>query len=94
MKTVWKFPFVPSNIVELPMPRGALVLDVASQGEGPSPPGTPCLWALVDPSAETEVRRFRVAGTGHPIAEELGRFVGTFGVLAGQASFHVWDLEN
>ena len=43
------------------MPEGAELLNFAIHNN------TPCIWALVDPTAHTETREFRVVGTGNDI---------------------------
>jgi hypothetical protein len=85
---VWKFEVEPDEF-ELAMPRGARVLSVGMQRERVQ------MWALVDPSAPVEQRRFRMAGTGHPIKdpEEL-RFVGTFQVHGGALVFHLFERDS
>jgi hypothetical protein len=60
--TIWKFVLEPE--CSLDMPAGAQVLSIREQGD------SICLWALVDPSASTERRRFIVFGTGHPVPDE------------------------
>lgn len=50
MSVIWKFPVRPDSAIELP--KGATILSVHVQH------GQPCLWALVDPSAPKEWRRF------------------------------------
>jgi hypothetical protein len=79
MKTVWKFPVLREPEFAISMPRGALLLSFQDQH------GQLCLWAAVDPAEPMELRRFRLAGTGHPIAG--GVYVGT----AQQGEF-VWHL--
>jgi len=87
-KTIWKFPLRVDDIIDVDMPTGARILAVQTQQE------TPCIWALVDPSAPKERRRFRVFGTGHRIAQEDSlTYVGTFQVGDGALVFHVFE-EN
>lgn len=86
-KTIWKFPLSrASDISEVPMPIGAQVLTVQLQH------GNPCIWALVDPTAEVEIRRFRMAGTGHSL-DETGRHIGTIQMAGGDLIFHFFELE-
>lgn len=56
MKTIWKFP-VPTTDqgAVLEMPKGAEVLTVQTQGAEPQ------LWAVVDPTADTEKRKVLAA---------------------------------
>lgn len=88
-KTVWKFPFDVTDDISIEMPAGAEVLHVEAQA------GQPCIWALVDPAAKKVERRFRLAGTGHPIAiRPRSQFdhVGSFFMAAGALVFHLFDL--
>jgi hypothetical protein len=82
MKTVWKYPLEPDAQVE--MPKGAMILDVQTQA------GTPTLWALVDPKAAKEIRRFRTYGTGHDVPDNPGKFIGT--VQIDWLVFHVFEV--
>lgn len=69
------------------LPAGAELLDVQNQF------GTPQLWALVDPSASSSERTFRLAGTGHPIDESDGLFyVGSFQMQGGALVFHLFEV--
>ena len=86
MMTVYKFPFDLDDIVVLKMPTGSEVLHVEVQH------GVPCLWARVDPKAALEVRRFRVAGTGHPLKEDVGEHLGSLLMRGGSLVFHVFEL--
>jgi hypothetical protein len=83
---VWKQPIPVDGAFELLMPRGARVLTVQVQGT------IPCVWMLVDPAAAPERRRFRLAGTGHPIenAADLD-YVGTFQIHGGALVFHLFE---
>ncbi len=83
MRTIWKFPFPVSDVVEIGMPGKAVVLDIQMQN------GTPCLWALVDPAQAIVLRQFRVYGTGNPIPDghDLRQHVATF-----QQSPFVWHV--
>lgn len=84
---VWKYALTLSDYVTLEMPRGAKPLYVATQF------GVPCIWALVRPEEPLVNRRFRIAGTGHPIeAHEAISYVGTFMLSGGHLVFHVFDL--
>lgn len=82
-KTVWKYTLEPE--ITLHMPRGAGVLSVHAQG------AEVCLWALVDPNAEAEPRRFVVAGTGHALPDEPLRFLGSAHLHDGALVFHVFE---
>ena len=86
--SVWKFPVRYNDFVEVEMPARAKLLHVNEQY------GTPCIWALVDPQQKKEVRRFRLAGTGHPIdipADKLSH-VGSYLTAGGQLVFHLFEI--
>jgi hypothetical protein len=85
MKTIYKYPFSIDDSVIITMPVGAEILTVQVQHR------VPCIWALVDPEAPKVDRYFRVAGTGHSLPENPGKYVGTFQQLEGNLIFHVFD---
>ncbi len=87
MKKIWKYTLAVSDHPVITMQKGAIILSVDVQhGAGVQ------VWALVDPEAPTELRRFRVAGTGHPLEEdiELLRFIGTVQMMGGQLVWHIF----
>jgi hypothetical protein len=65
MRTIYKYPFNVSDVVELELPRGARVLHIDVQG------GLPCLWALVDTDNPPERAAFRLFGTGQPLPDDV-----------------------
>lgn len=56
--TIWKFEFETENVFEIKMPKGAKILTVQTRME------KPCLWAMVNPEEEKELRKFRIFGAG------------------------------
>lgn len=72
LQQIWKFPLPvrDDGSADVEMSADARVLHVGMQGQ------TICLWAVVSPDAEKVTRKFRVVGTGWPIAK-LGRYIGT-----------------
>lgn len=83
MRTIWKFTLTPDCTIE--MPAGAKILAIQEQW------GMPQMWALVDPAAYPEKRRFLTYGTGYPINENVGGHVGTFQLNGGALVFHVFE---
>jgi hypothetical protein len=86
---VWKYVISRSAIgageVAFPMPAGAEVLTVQAKGD------SGVLWALVDPAASKETRRFRVVPTGGPPSELKAEwYVGTFQL--GWTVWHVFEV--
>ena len=69
----------------MPMPVRARALCVGVQG------GCAYLWAEVDTAEILEEHRFWLAGTGEPLADNRGRYVGTFQLhwFVG----HLYDME-
>jgi hypothetical protein len=84
MKTIYKYAAPIDDDLTIMMPAAAEVLCVQLQGAGPQ------IWALVDPSAPHELRRFHWRGTGHP-ADGLGRYVGTVQGAGGALIFHLFE---
>lgn len=87
MKKVFKYTIEPDDYINLLLPRGAEVLSIQEQD------GHTQLWALVDPHNETEVRTFRLAGTGHPIEDDKLEFIGTFQLKNLGLVFHLFEVE-
>lgn len=87
MSTIWKFlvPLYKQRMASvepvIPMPVGAKILTLQLQD------GHPTLWAAVDPGQPTEPRRFAIVGTGHPMPDDAGDYVGTW-----QSSIYVFHL--
>lgn len=86
---IWKYEVPINDHFTLSLPVGAEPLTVQVQA------GDPQMWILLD---ETETiytdRKFRVAGTGHPIQEprESLHYVSTFQLAGGQLIFHVFEV--
>jgi len=88
MKRIFKFPLQITDIQKINMPKDSTILTVQVQK------GTPCLWALVDTDKEAEERFIRIIGTGHPVPENILRYIGTFQVLEGTFIGHVFEVEG
>ena len=90
MRKVFKYQIPINDYVDIALPEDAQILTVDCQH------GQPCLWALVDPTAPEVTRRFRFAGTGHPITDDTERlfFHGTFQMDGGSLIFHIFEVVN
>lgn len=86
-KTIWKFPILVHDEQDIVMPQGADILWVDNQQ------GQPCIWAQVDPDAPRAPKRIRIFGTGDPMPDELGDYVGTFMMKDGALVFHLYEAE-
>ncbi len=76
--------------IDLELPQGAEILHFNMQRN------VPRLWALVDPQAPTETRRFVLYGTGHEILEtrEELTFIGTALMMEGTFIWHVFEVHS
>jgi len=87
--TVYKYDVPIDDTFALALPEFARVLTVQVQD------GQPRLWALVDPAAPPRDRRFRLAGTGHPIQEaDDWRYIGTFQLNGGALVLHLFESRE
>lgn len=89
MKTIWKYPVVIDDIIELEIPRGAKFLTIQTQH------GNPCIWCIVDPLAPKDKKKFRIYGTGHKIMDETNEYgyLGTFQISNGDSVFHLFEIK-
>lgn len=81
---IWKYEIPIGSTFRLDMPKGAIPLTVALQGD------QPCLWAIVQCEAPREPRQFVIRGTGHFFDGYEGEYVGTFQMLGGALVYHVF----
>ena len=74
----------------LHLPAGAEVLSVGPPRDGSDQLD---LWAVIDAShlGFEEYRHFRVVGTGNPMPDDCGRFIGTVPTHAGTLIWHVFE---
>lgn len=89
MLTVYRYPVsVKEDYFSLHLPSSARVLTFQAQYENP------CMWVLLDPDAPPEARHFRLAGTGHPIKEDLTwlDYIGTCQIYGGSLVFHLFEV--
>ncbi len=82
---VLKYDLVQQARFEVALPRGAKPISVGMQS------GWPKLWAIVDVDEMPEPRAFYMLGTGHPMPDRLGAFVGT--LFDGAYVWHVFEEE-
>jgi len=90
-KTIWKYELKVTAGQNILMPIGAEILTVQMQG------GTPYLWGLVNPKAETESRSIEMFGTGNPVLYNTGvsrKYISTFQMQNGGLVFHVFEYTG
>jgi hypothetical protein len=70
------------------LPNGSKIVSFQMQDDNPT------IWYLCDPSAEREPRKFRLAGTGHPIKERVGQFtyIGTAMSFNHRLVLHLFEI--
>ena len=88
-RKIYRYRLDITDVVRLDLPEGADVLSVGpprDRRDGPLD-----LWAVVDPATETESRTFRVIGTGNPMPDFVGLFIGTVPMFGGSLIFHVFE---
>lgn len=86
MKTIYKYKIGPEGLrFRIDMPQSAQILTLKMQGDDP------CIWALVDTERAPEPRFFTIYGTGHPMPEDSGQYVGTFLIEGGILVFHLFE---
>lgn len=80
---IWKYELkeIDEQIIRMP---AAKPLTVQMQH------GKLCMWCMVDESCVMTERTVRIYGTGHPIKNADGIYVGTFQMHNGALVFHVF----
>jgi len=85
VRTIWKFPIEINDVNVIMIPIGAEILCVQIQYD------EPWIWAIVDPEIPKEPRVFRTFGTGTPIEDNPGNYIGTYQLRSGSLVFHVFE---
>lgn len=86
--SIWKFPLTIADMQLVQMPVGARILTCQMQFN------IPCLWAVVDPSADKQQVEIHIVGTGHPLASEFAKtlqYIATFQQGNGMLVWHVFQ---
>jgi hypothetical protein len=95
VKAIWKFSIsdhlyqqgMVTDRPAIPMPKGAEILTVQVQRDEAQ------VWAIVDSDAPVEPRTLVIVGTGQPMPDDLGRYVGTWQAVGGHFVFHVFEAQ-
>lgn len=88
---IWKYQLKVTDWQNISMPQDAEILTVQVQN------GIPCLWALVNPEAETEIRCIEIFGTGNQILSGMGasrKYISTFQIPEAGLVFHVFEYTG
>ena len=83
-RRIWKWTIRLVDEQTIHVPVGASPLDVQVQGDHL------VLWALVDATAPSELRTVRIVGTGNPVQDDPGVYVGTVQIHGGSLVWHVF----
>jgi hypothetical protein len=86
-RTIWKFPLDVTDEQLVSMPAVAEILTVQAQGD------QPYLWAMVDPAQPRQFREIVTRGTGHPVPDRPGTYVGTYQLHGGGLIYHVFARD-
>lgn len=86
MRRIYKYPVQVTDEFEVLMPVGAMPLSVQMQR------GQPCVWALVHEGAQDIYHTFCVVGTGNPVPENAGSYIGTW--QDGPFVWHLFEGET
>ena len=83
-RRVWKFTITDlREEITFMLPDRAEVIHFAAQD------GVPAIWVLIEPDRPLMTRRFRLAGTGHPLPANGLVFVGT--CFQGPFVWHLFE---
>ena len=85
MRTIWKFELETTDEQTIPIPEGGKILTVAVQRE------IPCLWVECYSGAVMVKRTFNVYGTGHPLPDNPGKYIGSYMLHGGTFVGHVYE---
>ena len=83
-KRIYKYTLAVEGVQPLYVPAGFRPLCVQVQY------GVPCLWAEVDDTDERIQVDVFTYGTGHPLAEDRGAYVGSYQLEGGAFCGHVY----
>lgn len=97
MKTIHKYSLDVTDKQTIEIPSGSQILTVQIQSiyshNHQRPMEQPCIWVLVTTENKPIKRKFRVFGTGQPIADFGVRlvYIGTFQMQGGNLVFHLFE---
>lgn len=88
MSAIWKYQLDVARVQNVEMPKGAKIVHVEAQFE------KPCIWAIVDPGAQTELRKIGVLTTGESFYDGDVEYRGTFTLHGGAFVGHVVEPRS
>lgn len=89
MEKIFKYPIEVTDEQIVLLPTGAKILTIQNQGD------IPCLWALVNPTAPTDMAiTIRIYGTGHDVTDSDSlEYISTFQMMGGSLVFHSFIVK-
>jgi hypothetical protein len=85
-KTIWKFTIQLVDKQVISVPKGTVIRHVAEQN------GLVCLWGEVDPDTKVyDDRTVCIYGTGHPLPDNPGEYIGSVMIRNGTLVFHIYE---
>ena len=90
-RRIYRYRLPITDAPALQLPAGAAVLSVGTPRDGTDQID---MWALIDVQnlGLEQLREFRVVGTGNPVPDDCGRFIGTIPIRGGRLIFHVFEV--
>lgn len=85
MKTIWKEKLAIVDVQHVLIPFESEILTVQIQN------GEPYIWFLCDEKRLKNRKEIRICGTGHPVPDNIGRYIGTFQLYDLGLVFHVFE---
>ena len=92
-QTIWKYETPFDENFEIKMPKDAEILAIQKDEKT----NTPCIFALVYPDNEKEIRCFELFGTGNTIYNDMGvsrKYLGTYQYQNGEFIGHIFERIN
>lgn len=83
---VFKY-IIGDELQEIEMPVGAKIISVHAQDD------KFCMWAIVDPQAEKEIRKFVYFGTGNTLIDDV-EYIGTAYFFDARLVLHLFEVKN
>lgn len=86
-KVIWKFDLDLDREFTIELPKGAQILKIDTQL------GAGRMWALVDSTAATELRKFEIHGTGNPFDATNREYIGSWITNVGNYVWHLFEVK-
>ena len=82
-KAIWKYQLEVADFQTVEIPVGFKILHVGDQGT------KLCFWAEIETANKKETRTIGIVGTGHPIIDAGGKYVGS-AIMSNGFVWHVF----